>query len=109
MGNGKTTATKRLINKYKRILFITPRISFAKWTANEFNFTYYKNVKSGDKPERLVCSLESLEQFKDLEFDLILFNESEANLEQFTSTTIKNEEVISFEILNKKLEIHKRL
>jgi hypothetical protein len=89
MGRGKTQSIKRLIQekKYKRILFLSPRIAFAKFIAGEFNVKCYTDMDL--TADHLVISMESLWKLKYKDaFDLIVMDESEANLSIFSSRTM---------------------
>lgn len=97
LGKGKTTSICRYIeeNKLKRVLIVSPRVSFASSITNEYN----QKIPSGERFKcytdvaresllgcnRVVCSMESLHYFGDRpmwweEFDLLIVDESQANL-----------------------------
>ena len=100
LGSGKTTAITRYIhtNNLKRVLVLSPRISFAQSITEEYNekvtngspFVCYKEKKKKSHlihEDRLVISMESLHYLKDIfflsqvsPFDLLVCDESQANL-----------------------------
>ena len=98
LGGGKTQGIKRIIkeNNYKRILFISPRISFAQFVAShkEFDLTLYNDEGADFHSDRIVVSVESLWKLKHYEvkaYDLVVLDESEANLSVFSSSTCKKQ------------------
>jgi hypothetical protein len=100
LGSGKTTAITRYINdnNVKRVLVLSPRISFAQSITEEYNesvsngdpFVCYRKIKEKKKlinEDRLVISMQSLHYldgiFKNsqyIPFDLLVVDESQANL-----------------------------
>ena len=88
MGKGKTVVIKLLMEKYgfKKILFLSPRISFSYFVKGEFNCDIYLETLDSDN---LVCQLESLYKLTTKEFDCIIIDESESVLKQFSSETMK--------------------
>lgn len=100
MGRGKTQSIKRLIEerKYKRILFLSPRIAFAKFIAGEFGVKCYTDMDL--TADRLVISMESLWKLKYKDaFDLIVMDESEANLSIFSSRTMNKRQREVYSVL----------
>jgi hypothetical protein len=97
LGTGKTTAIKRVIENYnyKRILFFSPRIIFAKNVNEEFSNFYFHLYKdeTGDLSyyDRLIISLESLNRIKEpKKYDLIVLDEMETILSGFSSPLIRD-------------------
>ena len=103
LGKGKTTSICRYIedNKLERVLVASPRVSFASSITNEYNqkipsgerFVFYKDVsrESLIGRNRVVCSMESLHYFDNRptwwqQFDLLIVDESQANLKSHCST-----------------------
>lgn len=94
LGSGKTTATLDYINKinYKKIIVITPRISFADSILNRYNtnthynFKHYQNCI--DNTPYLICQVESLNKIETEYYQdcLIILDEIESILCQLTST-----------------------
>jgi len=102
MGSGKTTSICRWIkeNNPKRVIVLSPRISFAKSITHEYNdkigeeqqkFKCYKNMKETDIAtcDRIVISMESLYKLSydfcmKNPFDLVVIDECQANLASHT-------------------------
>ena len=94
LGGGKTQAIKRLIREknYKRVLFISPRITFSQFVAKEFNTSFYLDEEVNLSADRLTISMESLWKIRDIRpYDLIVLDEIEANLSVFSSVTCKRQ------------------
>jgi hypothetical protein len=83
-GTGKTVA---FFEKFKteKILVISYRISLADQLVAKYGITSYQNVKEGDKPDRLVCTVESLWKFSDIidHYDILFIDEITAVCNQF--------------------------
>lgn len=112
MGSGKTFQMKELIkqkNKYNRILVLSPRQTFSKEKHAEFkeicpDFRHYQDPCLVDNPDwtkidKLVVQVESLVKFPDFEYsdmfdlfryDLVILDEIESILFQFSSSTHTN-------------------
>ena len=95
MGVGKSTAMKRLANHYKRILILSPRVSFSAFMAKEFKTAIYLDVQWGSDKlqifEKITCSMESLHKIpQDIDYDLVIMDESESNLAAFNSVTMRH-------------------
>lgn len=88
LGKGKTTVIKKILEtkKYKRILFLSPRITFSYFIKSEFDCDIYLKSLDSDK---LVCQLESIFKLEAIKFDCIVIDESESVLKQFSSPTMK--------------------
>lgn len=98
LGTGKSTAICDLVKRssYKSIVCITPRKAFARsiytdLKAVEPEMEFYQDIPKNERAacKFVVCQLESLTTLND-NFDLVIFDESESNLAQFDSSTIKN-------------------
>lgn len=100
MGCGKSVAIKRLIPLYKRVLILTPRITYCKHAVREFNVeSYLDGVYVGDK---IACSIESLHKLPiDSVYDLIIMDECEAILSIFSSPTLNGRELTTFNTLSR--------
>ena len=102
MGTGKTTSICRWIkqNDPKRVIVLSPRISYAKSICHEYNskiggklpFMCYKDMKIDHIAtyNRIVISMESIHKLdfdhcKANPFDLIVVDECQANLSSHTS------------------------
>jgi hypothetical protein len=101
LGKGKTTAIQRLLPRYKRILFLSPRIAFSKFLCKDFGAICYLDVDFGaicnldadgrTTLDKLVMSMEGLHKLKSaLDYDCIIFDECEDNLGVFASSTMKS-------------------
>lgn len=92
LGKGKTTAIKRLINinKYDSILCLSPRQAFAQFLSADFGISCYLDGVDTYKEDKLVISVESLYKIDiNKKYDLIVLDESESILNQFSSPTMK--------------------
>jgi len=93
LGGGKTQQILRLIEyyKYTKILCITPRTTFAEFIHKELNLQLYSDL-NGDytNAKKLAIQLESLYKINsNIEYELIILDECESILKQFSSETIK--------------------
>jgi hypothetical protein len=113
MGSGKTTSICKWIkeNNPKRVIVLSPRISFAKSITHEYNekigeeqqkFKCYKDMKNSDIAtcNRIVISMESLYKISydfcmKNPFDLVVVDECQANL---TSHTCKETNGKNFDL-----------
>lgn len=100
MGKGKTVAIKNFIKqkKFNRILFICPRQAFSYEISNQFMLTNYLDVneKDFDRCDRLAIQLESLHKLNRTDFDIIVLDESESILKQFSSKTMRGKHLSTF-------------
>ena len=97
LGSGKSVQSRYIINNYdwESILVVTPRISYsyAVLTAmnekTKYNFIHYKKENVAYE-KYVICSMESLHKIPcQQKFELVIIDEVESNLSQFTSTTMK--------------------
>ena len=93
LGKGKTTAIKSYLkeNKFKKILFISPRKSFANFIEGEFaefGIENYMKVEDVNKCQNLIIQMESLHKLNKQSFDVVILDECESILKQFSSTTM---------------------
>lgn len=91
LGKGKTTAIKRLIKEknYERILCLSPRQAFARFLASDFDITCYLDGEGSYYSDKLVVSVESLYKINiNMDYELIVIDESESILNQFSSPTM---------------------
>jgi hypothetical protein len=106
LGKGKTTAIKRLIKEknYDKILCLSPRQAFATFLSNDFNIDCYLD---GDySSNKLVIQVESLYKINiDTNYELIVIDESESILNQFSSDTMNGSYLQNFNTL---VEVIKR-
>ena len=92
LGGGKTFATKKFIseNNFKRILFVSLRITFSQFISTEFNTQFYLDEDVILNDDRLTISIESLHKIKfNTNYDVVIMDECEANLNAFSSSTIR--------------------
>jgi hypothetical protein len=104
LGKGKTTAIKRLLPKYKRILFLSPRIAFSKFLCKDFEAICYLDVDNFRENEidKLVMAMEGIHKLKGApDYDCIIFDECEDNLGVFASSTMKRRQIETFEIFSR--------
>ena len=102
---GKTQMIKRILDKtkYKRILWVSYRISLTNDIHSNFKDYGFKNYQNDNinKSDKLIIQLESLykldnNNFKDSEYsdvpiyDLVIIDEIESILNHFSSSTIKD-------------------
>tara|TARA_B100000446_G_C10547848_1_gene339121 strand:- start:241 stop:3645 length:3405 start_codon:yes stop_codon:yes gene_type:complete len=92
LGTGKTTAMKALTEMCgsASILYFAPRRSFASEVHSNFQelgFVNYQNKKEFDGYNpRVVIQMESLHHVKKEKYDIVIVDESESCLKQFSST-----------------------
>ena len=88
LGKGKTTVIKKMLEakKYKKILFLSPRVTFSYFIKSEFNCDIYLERLDSSN---MVCQLESIFKLETMKFDCIIIDESESVLKQFSSPTMK--------------------
>ena len=94
LGSGKTTSIKRFIevNYFKRILIVSPRITFSKFISQEFDTEFYLDEDVKINAKKLTISIESLHKIEfNTPYDVIIMDESEANLSVFSSLTTISE------------------
>jgi hypothetical protein len=111
LGKGKTTAIKRLIQikDYKKILCLSPRQAFARFLASDFNIDSYLDENSFNS-NQLVISVESLYKINsDIGYELIVIDESESILNQFSSTTMNANYLECFNTLLKVIQKSKKV
>jgi hypothetical protein len=87
---GKTTLLSNICVKFKRILFISYRITLSNnlyGTFKGLNFELYNNNINAD---RLICQVDSIHKINDLNFDLVIMDESESILNHYFSKSLKN-------------------
>lgn len=91
LGTGKTTIMKQVIaqNPDKNILYLAPRITFAKQVCSELKgFTYYGDLRKTTLPtlkKRIVIQMESLHKVSEMSYDIVILDEPESCLKQLSS------------------------
>ena len=119
LGRGKTTAIKRLLkkeNKDARVLYLSPRISFARFLVKEFGAKLYLDEPGNyASHKQFIISMESLWKLEHdvnltepLQYDIIIIDESEANLSAFTSCHMKNQ-LLTYHVLENLLKNAKKV
>ena len=111
LGGGKTTAIKKFIeqNNCKRILFVSPRITFSQFISTEFDTKFYLDEDVKLNSDRLTISIESLHKIKfNTNYDVVVMDECEANLNVFSSSTIRQNQLECYEVLNNFIKNSKR-
>ena len=98
-GTGKSTITFDIMNKYEwnSILVLTPRRTYAHGIYNmlkkqvpQYNFSFYQHDNISNS-KYVICSMESLYKLGSIptDFELVIIDEVESNLYQFSSSTMK--------------------
>lgn len=107
MGGGKTQFIKKFLKKMNinSILIISQRKSFTHFIVEElkeFNITSYLDIKNNDyrNHDNICIQIESLWKIKDMEFDIVIIDECETVLNQFSSSTMTHVRV-NFEMLTR--------
>ena len=103
LGGGKTTSIIKFIkdHNYKRILFVSPRITFSKFISTEFDTAFYLDKDVNLNSNRLTISMESLHKLHHVnDYECVIIDECEANLSVFSSITMQKNEIACFEILS---------
>lgn len=99
MGCGKTTAIRRMAQKYRRVLYLSPRVAFAKFMAAETGCAIY--LDDDYSADQLVCSMESLHNISVViedPYELVVIDECEANLAVFSSATLRGKQMETFDL-----------
>jgi Origin of replication binding protein len=90
-------------NKYRSVLIITPRIAYAEHVVKEFGVQSYLTGKFDENC--LACSVESFHRIPDTHYyDCVILDECEAILSIFSSPTLKNRELETYQKLKKIIE-----
>ena len=128
-GSGKTTFLQKLIkeNNMERVLFITYRQTLARDIMRNFKQLGFKNyLNAHEDPDiwnakKLIVQLDSLmnvllksnavanEERFDLQYDLIVLDESESLLAHFDEGTMEHKEINIFDFFDKLLEHCKKV
>lgn len=98
MGAGKSYSIRHLIQdgNYKRVLYLSARQIYASSVCGELNqaglnFMNYLDVPNKEDMSnynRLVIQMESIHYIKNYDYDLLIMDESESLMKQFSSTTM---------------------
>lgn len=112
MGTGKTEVVKLICNipKFKRILWVTSRITLTeningKFGNDQFKFVSYLDIKGTlFNYDRVICQIDSLERLfetnKIKKYDLIIIDEIESALSHFTSPHLEQKYKTARSIFN---------
>ena len=98
LGRGNTTAIKKLLTRYKSFIFLSPRQTFARFIASEFECACYLDINQYNS-EKLVISVESLWKLTLDTYDVVILDESESILNQFSSETLNGRQLQTWNIL----------
>jgi hypothetical protein len=111
MGFGKTTSIKGFLEelKYERVLFLSPRTSFAYFISNDMGIENYIKLKDLDSADKLVVQLESLHKITNTKFDCVILDESESILKQFSSSTMDNKYLSTYVALDEIIKYSKKV
>lgn len=107
MGSGKSRAIQRLIPLYKRVLILTPRITYTKHIAHEFRVGSY--LDGNFTEDKIACSVESLYKLPNDDYDLIVIDEAEACLCIFSSPTLRGKELQTYKKLYTMIQNSKKI
>lgn len=112
-GSGKSHQIKRLIihHKYTEILCVTSRISFAEFIHKELDLIIYSDLNNDyTNAKKLAVQLESLYKInEDIKYELVILDECESILKQFSSETMRDKVVENFNVLHKVLSKAKKI
>lgn len=95
---GKTTCMTQICDKFKRILFISYRITLTHNLFGTFKNLGFKTYMDDIHADRLICQIDSLKKISLHNYDLIVIDESESALNHFSSESLKDQ-LRAFEIL----------
>ena len=86
-GTGKTTLIKDICDKYKRVLFVSYRVTLALNIEGTFNGfeNYTNNVFDANKQ---IIQLDSIVKLKNVKFDCIILDEIEGSLNHLNAKTL---------------------
>ena len=107
MGRGKSTAIKRIVPLYKSFVIITPRQAFALFMAEEFKADNYLDGHFASTKQ--IISLESLPKLTKLDYELVILDECESILSNFSSTTLNGKHITIFNQLMALLKQSKKV
>lgn len=94
MGKGKTTFINTMLHakSCKRILFVSQRKTFTNFICAEFKsfgIVNYQDIKNGDYDvDNLCIQVESLHKIKKCVYDVVIIDEVETVLNQYSSSTM---------------------
>ena len=94
MGKGKTSFLTHYLDflKKPRVLFISQRKTFTNFICSSFSdygLVNYQKIKNGDYDEKMLCiQIESIHKIKKMQYDIIIIDEVETVLNQFSSDTM---------------------
>jgi hypothetical protein len=109
LGGGKSTAIKRILPRYKKgILIITPRITYCQHAVKEFGVSSYLDGDFDTK--NLACSLESFHKIPNTrKFECVILDECEAILSNFSSSTLQNRQLETYNKLKDIIDSAKKV
>lgn len=87
---GKTTTLTQIVGNYKRVLFVSYRITLSNNIFGTFHELGFKLYSKDINADRLICQVDSLQRLTNLKYDLIIVDESESVLNHFSSASLKD-------------------
>ena len=87
---GKTTLLTEICSKFKKILFISYRITLTNNLMGNFKKLGFKTYFDDIESDRLICQVDSLDKITNV-YDLIIIDEIESVLNHFCSPTLTNQ------------------
>ena len=91
---GKTTLLKELCANYKRIIFISYRVTLSQDISGSFKSHNFELYDENITAPRLICQIDSLYKLPSLNYDLVIMDESESCLNHINSSTIYYKESV---------------
>ena len=105
LGRGKTTAIKRILGGYKSYLFLSSRQTFARFIASEFEGSVcYLDCNGNYNHDKFIVSIESLHKCALRTYDVVVLDECESVFAQFSSTTMNNKQLETWNRLSSFIE-----
>jgi hypothetical protein len=85
---GKTTCMTQICNQFKRIIFISYRVTLTHNLHGTFKDLGFKTYMDDIHADRLICQIDSLHKVSCFNFDLVVIDESESALNHFSSESL---------------------
>jgi len=87
---GKTTLLKSICDNYKRILFVSYRITLSSNLYGNFKNLGFELYTENIHADKLICQVDSLTKINYPFYDLIIIDESESVLNHFSAGSLKD-------------------
>ena len=97
---GKTTLLKEICNNYKRILFISYRITLSQDLMGNFKSSGFNLYTDKITSPKIICQIDSLYKLPSNNFDLIIIDEIESVLNHLNASTLQFKESVFNSIYN---------